>query len=248
MHQSLVFGGELPNLIGIVRACLGSSSASTQSAVPGPETPEPILTRRSALITAAGCQRPGGRVARSWPTTPTRCSGPQGEERRAGCHPRYGLWPASTAARAASSSSIGTTMPGSTTRSVRNSTGSRVVESNSPSKRVDRKLSVIDSRHLSAGFFPANRCSLTAKGVLLAPVLGEHSSPGRSSHHPSRGVRVDRRGQAVSAGSDSGLWLFVWMRSAACSVIMTVGAWVWPRMRRGMIEASMTCSPSSRVP
>ena len=38
-----------------------SSSASTQSAVPGPETPEPILTRDSALITAADsplCSRP----------------------------------------------------------------------------------------------------------------------------------------------------------------------------------------------
>ena len=31
-----------------------SSSASTQRAVPGPETPAPILTRCSALITAAG--------------------------------------------------------------------------------------------------------------------------------------------------------------------------------------------------
>ena len=48
----------------------GSSSASTQSAVPGPETPEPILTRRSALITAAGSPVADGPSCTISATTP----------------------------------------------------------------------------------------------------------------------------------------------------------------------------------
>ena len=51
-------------------------------------------------------------------------------------------------------------------------------------------------------------------------------------------------GQAVFPGSGLGSWLVARMRSAARSAIMTVGAWVWPRMRRGITEASTTRNPS----
>ena len=47
-----------------------SSSASIHSALPGPETPDPILTRRSALSTAAGspfCRRPSWTIEATTP-------------------------------------------------------------------------------------------------------------------------------------------------------------------------------------
>ena len=49
--------------------------------------------------------------------------------------------------------------------------------------------------------------------------------------------------QAMFAGPGSGWWLLARMRSAARSAIMTVGAWVWPRMIRGITDASTTRSP-----
>ena len=121
--QRLVLGGQLADRRRSRWPVSSSSSASTHRAVPGPETPEPILTRRSARITAAGspvCQPAdlddGGLDAVRGVAV-----------LQAGCDEQVAVAverAASTAARAASSSSIGTTMPGSTTRSVRKRTGS----------------------------------------------------------------------------------------------------------------------------
>ena len=74
---------------------------------------------------------------------------------------------------------------------------------------------------------------------------------GGKAYYPALGTRVVERfrgrpsGQAASDRLGSGSWLLAWMmRSAARSAIMTVGAWVWPRMIRGITEASTTRNPS----
>ena len=123
-HQRLVLGGQLAGLP-IGHRLVVDEFGLTQSAAPGPETPVPIRARWTARSTAAGRRRPSGRPARwlrprrRW-RSGRRGGAPAAVRRRLAVCFGPGRRPGgSMAACAASSSSIGTTMPGSTTTSVR---------------------------------------------------------------------------------------------------------------------------------
>lgn len=116
-----------------VASASGTSVTSTHSAAPGPDAPAPICALRSPRTTAAvppPAMRPTCRI---FAITP--CDGYRSSSRGAisSC-PDSLAWAASIAARAASSSAIGTTIPGSTMVSVTNSTGTDLASAIKSSK------------------------------------------------------------------------------------------------------------------
>ena len=98
---------------------------------------------------------------------------------------------------------------------------------------------------------------VTARGSAGPAATGPGTSPENAmaaspDRHSERGASSLRGGrcwvQAVSTEPCLGSWLLFRMRSAARSAIMTVGAWVWPRMIRGITEASTTATQSAPGP
>ncbi len=174
-----------------------TSSTSTHRAAPGPVVPDPMWARRSPRDDGGGAT--AGNAADLHDRGEHAVGGvavvePRRDQQLAGSVAR--LWAASTAARAASSSSIGTTMPGSTIGSLTNRHRHLQSFSHQTSK-VEPDALNLDG----ADLFPGRRGGIAGTGrrVIACMTYPDSRPPERHRRRDHRRQQRHRRGDGTTA-------------------------------------------------